>query len=81
MLVSMLRNQTIQHLLRSLVIGTKQTLHEKSVDKMDTQLLLSGLRELILVSIVGQLLKLSHLELTIVFALISASLHGVDSQE
>ena len=61
--------------------GTKQTLHEKSVDKTDTQLLLSGLRELILVSIVGQLLKLSHLELTIVSALISASLHGVDSQE
>ena len=76
----MLRNQTIQHLLRSLVTGTKQTLHEKSVDKMDTQLLLSGLRELILASTVGQLLKLSHLELTIVFALISASLHGVDSQ-
>ena len=61
--------------------GTKQTLHEKSVDKMDTQLLLSGLRELILVSIVGQLLKLSHLELTIVSALISVSLHGADSQE
>ena len=61
--------------------GTKQTLHEKSVDKMDTQLLLSGLREPILASIVGQLLKLSHLELTIVSALISASLHGVDSQE
>ena len=76
----MLRSQTIQHLLRSLVIGTKQTLHEKSVDKTDTQLLLSGLRELILASIVGQLLKLSHLELTTVFVLTSASLHGVDSQ-
>ena len=61
--------------------GTKQTLHEKSVDKMVIQLLSNGLRELILVSIVGQLLKLSHLELTIVSALISVSLHGVDSQE